>query len=95
MIVYDEALQTLVLHRKRLAGGEGDGRLATVDFGVFPLFEGNGQPLELEDRHFLDCMATGDRPLSDGQSGLEVIRVLERAQQQLEPSRQPNPKERP
>jgi predicted dehydrogenase len=86
MIVYDEEHQTLTLHRKHLTGGEGAGRLATVDFGVFPLFEGHGEPLRLEDQHFLDCLASGGKPLSDGESGLAVIRVLERADRQLKQS---------
>jgi len=34
------------------------------------------QPLEVECRHFLDCVTTGSRPLSDGLSALCVLRVL-------------------
>jgi predicted dehydrogenase len=83
MIVYDEADQSLTLHRKHLLGGHGPGRLAPADYGVFPLFEGHGEPLVLEDQHFLDCLATGGKPLSDGQSGLDVVRVLERADIQI------------
>jgi predicted dehydrogenase len=41
------------------------------------------EPLELECRHFLDCVAGGRRPLTDGASALEVVRVLEAAQQSL------------
>lgn len=95
MIVYDEALQTLSLHRKHLAGGDGEGRLAMVDEGVAPLFQGHGEPLSLEDQHFLDCISTGNRPLSDGESGLAVIRVLERADSQLKQSLLASSKERP
>ena len=41
------------------------------------------EPLELECRHFLDCVAHGKRPLTDGASALEVVRVLEAAQRSL------------
>ena len=34
-----------------------------------------GEPLEFECRHFLDCVATGTRPRTDGQEGLRVLRV--------------------
>ena len=35
-----------------------------------------GEPLKAECDHFLDCIATGARPLSDGRSGLSAVRVL-------------------
>jgi predicted dehydrogenase len=54
-----------------------------VDEGSERVFEGAGDPLRLEDQHFLDCLATGARPLSDGSSGVEVVRILEEADAQL------------
>jgi predicted dehydrogenase len=93
MLVYDEADQTLTLHRKHLAGGRDLDRLKPVDAGTFPLFQGHGEPLLLEDQHFLDCLASGERPRSDGQSGLEVVRVLEWADFQLKDSRSTHPQE--
>lgn len=41
------------------------------------------EPLELECRHFLDCIEHGKRPLTDGASALAVVRVLEAAQRSL------------
>jgi predicted dehydrogenase len=38
------------------------------------------EPLAMECRHFLDCIRRDIKPLSDGQAGLEVIRVLEALQ---------------
>ena len=86
MIVYDEADQSLTLHRKRLRGGTGEDRLVPVDEGASLLFAGRGQeePLRLEIQHFLHCLATGATPMSDGRSGLDVIRVLELADGQLQ-----------
>ncbi len=37
------------------------------------------EPLAEEDRHFLECIRTGQRPVSDGHSGLAVVRVIEAA----------------
>lgn len=34
------------------------------------------EPLKNECAHFLDCVAKGGTPLSDGQNGLDVVRVL-------------------
>jgi predicted dehydrogenase len=42
------------------------------------------EPLEVECRHFLDCIARGATPRTDGTSALHVVRVLEAAQQSLE-----------
>jgi predicted dehydrogenase len=41
------------------------------------------EPLQNECRHFVECVETGNRPLSDGQSGLRVVRVLEAAERSL------------
>jgi predicted dehydrogenase len=44
----------------------------------------NLEPLRIECEHFIDCIRTGSRPRSDGQSGLRVVRVLEKLQLSLE-----------
>jgi predicted dehydrogenase len=41
------------------------------------------EPLRLECQHFLDCIQDGATPLTDGQHGLQVVRVLEAAQASL------------
>ena len=41
------------------------------------------EPLAEECQHFIDCIRTGDRPLTDGEAGLRVVRALEQAQQSL------------
>jgi UDP-2-acetamido-3-amino-2,3-dideoxy-glucuronate N-acetyltransferase len=50
-----------------------------------------GEPLKLECSHFLECIATGARPRTDGQEGLRVLRVLARASAALKPA--PTPRE--
>ena len=47
----------------------------------------NVEPLRLECQHFISCIRNGERPLSDGESGLRVVRVLEALQRSLEESR--------
>jgi UDP-2-acetamido-3-amino-2,3-dideoxy-glucuronate N-acetyltransferase len=42
------------------------------------------EPLRLECQHFVDCVAHGRRPLSDGRNGLAVLRVLECLQRSLD-----------
>jgi predicted dehydrogenase len=53
----------------------GDILIPKVDFG---------EPLANECRHFIDCIKTGATPLTDGASGLAVVRVLEAAQASLD-----------
>jgi predicted dehydrogenase len=43
----------------------------------------NTEPLRLECEHFVDCVRTGSRPRSDGDSGLRAVRVLEALQASL------------
>jgi predicted dehydrogenase len=49
----------------------------------------NAEPLRLEIQHFVDCVRDGAAPRSDGESGLRVVRVLERLQAELDRSRRP------
>jgi UDP-2-acetamido-3-amino-2,3-dideoxy-glucuronate N-acetyltransferase len=41
------------------------------------------EPLKRECLHFLDCMKTGQRPVTDGDEGLRVLQVLHAAQRSL------------
>jgi predicted dehydrogenase len=47
----------------------------------------NREPLRIECEHFLACIRDGKTPRSDGESGLRVVRVLEKAQAALDASR--------
>ena len=38
------------------------------------------EPLAVQDRHFVDCIANGARPLTDGENGLAVVEALEAAE---------------
>lgn len=41
------------------------------------------EPLKLECEHFIDCVRTGNRPMSDGRNGLVVTGILAAAQRSL------------
>jgi UDP-2-acetamido-3-amino-2,3-dideoxy-glucuronate N-acetyltransferase len=41
------------------------------------------EPLQHECRHFLDCISNGSEPITDGQEGLKVLRVLNASQTSL------------
>ena len=44
------------------------------------------EPLKAECLHFLDCITKGTKPMTDGESGLRVVQVLEAAEQSLRES---------
>ncbi len=41
------------------------------------------EPLQIECKHFLDCVRSRKQPLSDGEDGLRVVKVLDAAQRSL------------
>jgi len=41
------------------------------------------EPLKVECQHFLDCIRMGQRPVTDGVHGAEVVRILDAASQSL------------
>jgi predicted dehydrogenase len=41
------------------------------------------EPLKVECQHFLDCIRNGKTPLTNGQRGLELVRILEAASASL------------
>jgi predicted dehydrogenase len=67
----------------------------TLSYGEYLMRSGDifspriasGEPLRAECEHFVAAIKDGAPPRSDGHSGLRVVRVLERLQQELERSR--------
>jgi predicted dehydrogenase len=41
------------------------------------------EPLKIECRHFLDCIRTGDVPITSAEQGAGVVRILEAASESL------------
>lgn len=78
MLVFDELKGVVTLHKKTI-----DAAFANQDQGEEVVFKQEGEPLRFELQHFLDRLADRKAPLSDGQNGLEVVRVMEKANEQL------------
>jgi predicted dehydrogenase len=47
------------------------------------------EPLRLECEHFLECVNKRAKPLSDGENGIQILRVLDAAQKSLEEGGKP------
>ncbi len=47
------------------------------------------EPLEVECRHFLECIVSGSRPETDGREGVRVLRVLSAASRSVQAGRAP------
>lgn len=75
MLVYDEIAQAVTVHHKRI-----DADLNAVDEGVQTVDIADAQPLRLESEHFLACVASRQRPLSDGWNGVAVVEILEQVE---------------
>ena len=41
------------------------------------------EPLRQECQHFLNCISNGDKPLSDGVSGMNVVKIIEAAERSI------------
>jgi predicted dehydrogenase len=62
------------------------GEYITRSGDIFSPRIANDEPLRIECEHFVDCVRTGERPRSDGASGVRVVRVLEMLQRSLDAS---------
>lgn len=63
------------LHRLLVSYRVGDMKAPRID---------PGEALGVEMRHLLDCVKTGRLPLTDGNAGLRVVKLLELAQRSIE-----------
>lgn len=84
MAVFDDAQpwsRKLLLYPHRIEWRETMPVPQKAEADPVPLDE--GEPLNLECRHFLDCIANGSKPRTDGPEGLRVLRVLARASDAL------------
>ena len=43
----------------------------------------NVEALAVEAQHFIDCIDTGETPLSDGRAGLRIVKILEAAHESM------------
>jgi len=96
MVVYDDASTEakIQLFDKGIDRQHIDGSLGDFDsFGKFQLIQRAGdvlipridfvEPLKVECSHFVECIALNKTPITDGENGLRVVKVLEAATQSL------------
>ena len=86
MAVFDDLAvdERVRLYEKSAVPPEGtDGPLSRVAYhlgDVVSPFVPYAEPLAVQDQLFIDCIANGSQPSTDGSSGLAVVQVLECAQ---------------
>lgn len=90
MIVYDDIAQQekIKIHDVRVERPPHYDTFAEFHYAyhygdTYSPFLRQDEPLKTECHHFIDCIRTGTRPLTDGQNGLEVVHILEAATESL------------
>ncbi|MFN2222135.1 MAG: Gfo/Idh/MocA family oxidoreductase [Chloroflexota bacterium] len=91
MVIYDDvaALEKIKIYDKRVKAIPHNETFGDFSFAyhygdlVIPHIQ-HKEPLRAECQHFLECIVEGKQPLSDGYSGLRVVKILEAAQASLE-----------
>ncbi len=90
MIVFDDTntISKLVIYDKGAnyqpkTGEFGDFQLSLRDGDIIIPKIKNNEPLQEECAHFLHCIETGEKPLTNGRNGYEVVAALSAAQESL------------
>jgi predicted dehydrogenase len=91
MVIYDDvaALEKIKIYDKGVKAIPHNETFGDFSFAyhygdlVVPHIQ-HKEPLRVECQHFLECIAEGKQPLSDGYSGLRVVKILEAAQASLD-----------
>ena len=96
MVVYDDVSDAKIqIYDKGITKENISNSLGEYDtFGKFQLIQRAGdiilpkidfvEPLQTECSHFVDCILSNKKPLSDGYDALRVVKVLEAAQKSLD-----------
>jgi predicted dehydrogenase len=79
MLVYDEVAQTVTVYDRMIDRTS----LKNIDEGSTKIDIAVSEPLKFECEHFLHCLETRNKPLSDGWNGVAVVEILEQAQNAL------------
>jgi predicted dehydrogenase len=78
------------VHKAGYPEYESYGEYISLRFGDITIpHVSNDEPLKLECEHFVECLAERKQPISDGYSGLRVVRVLDALQRSLNTGSQP------
>jgi len=81
MISYDDVSKQLLLYDQRVEVKQGEP--VPIKGDGEPVVYAADEPLKMECQAFLNAIADRQAPLTDGQSGLDVLRVLQTAQRSL------------
>jgi predicted dehydrogenase len=91
MVVYDdlESQEKLKIYDKRVDAIRrtdtfGDSQFAYHYGSIVSPYIHQDEPLRLECMHFIDCVTERTQPLTDGENGLAVVRVIQAAQESLQ-----------
>jgi predicted dehydrogenase len=90
MLVYDdtEVMEKVKIYDKGVdykdPGSFGEFQLSYRAGDIVSPKLDNYEPLSVEVSHFHDCIMNGEKPKTDGSSGLRVVQALEAAQKSLE-----------
>lgn len=82
MAAFDDVAKDLVLYDQRVEVGE-DGPVPIKEDQGRPVDFPDDEPLRMECEAFLKSVRTREPPVTDGQSGLDVLKVLQAAQRSL------------
>ena len=90
MILYDdnEPLEKIKIYDKRVEVPPHYDTFAEFQYAyhygdMYAPYLNQVEPLKAQCQHFLDCIKTGEKPLSSGVEGLQVVQVLEAASESL------------
>ena len=90
MIVYDdvEPLEKIKIYDARVDRPPHYNTFAEFTYSyhygdIYVPYVKQEEPLKVECQHFLDCVTTGATPISNGQRGLELVKILEASSKSL------------
>lgn len=90
MIVYDdvEPLEKIKIYDARVDRPPHYNTFAEFTYSyhygdIYVPYVKQEEPLKVECQHFLDCISTGASPISNGQRGLELVKILEASSKSL------------
>lgn len=89
MATFDDVDKSLLLYDRRVDWEKGQ-PVPTRGEGIRIPYP-DTEPLQLECRHFLDCVTRRERPITDGESGFRVLQVLAAAQRSMVMNGHPTP----
>lgn len=90
-VVFDDTLpwdRKVLVHDRGFDVAWPGQRIAMRQNGMQALVLDQTEPLVAEARHFVECIRTGARPLSDGVAGSAVVSVLEYGQKSMDAGRE-------